>query len=78
MSIAVGRDKSSKSSTRDAMLRPAFQLAHFIQGDGDLAARIATAAVSKLSVAVSAQDKRLYYRPGGRTWRPGAKRVSWD
>lgn len=57
------------------MLRQAFQLAHFIQGDGEFAARIATSAVSKLSVAVSAQDKRLYYRPGGRTWLPGAKRV---
>src|SRR5688572_18993478 len=60
---------------RDVMLRQAFQLAYFIQGDRELAIRIATAAMSKLNTAVIAQDKRLYYKLS-RSWLPGSKPIS--
>ena len=40
----------------------AFRLAHFLHPDRETALRLATAALAKLEVAVSAQDKRLYYR----------------
>jgi hypothetical protein len=62
-----------KLAMRDAMVRQAFQLAYFIQGDVEIAARIVTSAMSKLSAAATAQDKRLYYLPGRRLWLQGLK-----
>jgi hypothetical protein len=62
-----------KIAIRDAMLRRAFRLAYFIHDDRELAVRIATAAMSKLSAAAVAQDKRFYYKPGGRSRAPGSK-----
>src|SRR5262245_15113814 len=52
----------------------AYGLAHFIHGDKATALRIATEALSKLEVAATAQDKRLYYKPTGRAARAGAER----
>ena len=50
---------------KDELLNLAFQLAHFIHNDKELAKRIAIAALEKLETAALAQDKRLYY-PGRR------------
>lgn len=50
---------------KDELLNLAFQLAHFIHNDKELAKRIAVAALEKLDTAALAQDKRLYY-PGRR------------
>jgi hypothetical protein len=63
-----------KPAIRDVMLRQAFQLAYFIQGDREHAIRIVTAAMSKLNAAVIAQDKRLYYKLS-RSWLPGSKPI---
>ena len=49
------------------MLNKAFLLAYFIHGDKEIAVRIVSDAMSKLDVAATAQDKRFYYRPGGRS-----------
>jgi hypothetical protein len=65
-----------KPAIRDVMLRQAFQLAYFIQGDRELAIRITTAAMSKLNAAVIAQNKRLYYKLSRRSWLPGSKSIS--
>jgi hypothetical protein len=65
-----------KVEMRDAMLRQAFRLAHFIHSDRELAVRIATAAMAKLNAAVTAQDKRSYYRTGGRSRSPRPKVIS--
>lgn len=46
------------------LLESAFQLAYFILGDVNAAELTATAAVSRLNVAVVAQDRRYYYVPG--------------
>jgi hypothetical protein len=64
-----------KLAMRDAMLRRAFRLAYFIHDDRELAIRVAIAAMSKLAVAAVAQDKRSYYKPGGRSPRPRSNRV---
>jgi hypothetical protein len=58
------------------MLSRAFRLAYFIHGDRELAVRIATAAMSKLNASSAAQDKRSYYRTGGRSRAPGSKVTS--
>ena len=58
---------------RDARLRRAFRLAYFIHNDRELAVRIVTAAMSKLNASAAAQDKRSYYRTGGRPLAPGSK-----
>lgn len=55
------------------LLARAFRLAWFIHCDRQLAVRIATEAMARLEVAVAAQDKRLYYKPAGRTPQEGAK-----
>ncbi|HEX8090484.1 MAG TPA: hypothetical protein VF762_16615 [Blastocatellia bacterium] len=55
-----------RHSTREMMDR-AFQLAYFIHADREIALRITAAAMSKREVATIAQDKRLYYKPGGRS-----------
>jgi hypothetical protein len=65
-----------KVAMRDAMLRRAFRLAYFIHGDRELAVRIATAAMSKLDAAVVTQNRRSYYKPGGRSRAPGSKVIS--
>lgn len=59
----------------DARLRRAFRLAYFIHNDRELAVRIVTAAMSKLNASAAAQDKRSYYRTGGRPLAPGPKAI---
>lgn len=51
----------------DETLNKAFQLAYFINGDKQNATRIVSRAMAKLTVAATAQDKRLYYKPVGRS-----------
>jgi hypothetical protein len=51
----------------NGMVTRAYELAYFIVGDKQDAIKIATAALSKQEVASTAQDKRLYYTPRGRT-----------
>ena len=51
----------------------AFRLAYFIHGDARLALGIAAEALSKLEVTASAQDKRLYYSPAGRSRSPALR-----
>jgi hypothetical protein len=53
-------------SINDMVIR-AYELAYFIVGDKQDAIKIATAALTKQEVASTAQDKRLYYTPRGRT-----------
>jgi hypothetical protein len=65
-----------KGEMRDAMLRRAFGLACFIHGDRELAVRIAIAAMSKLNASAAAQDKRSYYRTGGRSRALGSRVIS--
>src|SRR5262245_10598573 len=65
-----------KVAMRDAMLSRAFRLAYFIHGDRELAARIATEAMSKLNASAAAQAKRSYYRTGGRSRVSGSKVIS--
>jgi hypothetical protein len=65
-----------KGEMRDAMLRRAFRMACFIHDDRDLAVRIAIAAMSKLNASAAAQDKRSYYRTGGRSRTTGSKVIS--
>ncbi len=52
-------------TTHDELLELAFQLAHFIHGDEEIALRIATSALEKLDAADCTQDKRRYYNPSG-------------
>lgn len=49
------------------MLNKAFLLAYFIHGNKETAVRIVSGAMSKLDVAATAQGKRFYYQPGGRS-----------
>jgi len=65
-----------KVAMRDATLRRAFRLAYFIHGERELAVRIVTAAMSELDAVAIAQDKRSYYKPGGRSQAPGGKVIS--
>jgi hypothetical protein len=61
----------------DDMLNKAFLLAYFIHGNRETAVRIVSGAMSKLDVAATAQGKRFYYQPGGRSLlqrRPGEPR----
>ncbi|HEY8225381.1 MAG TPA: hypothetical protein VIG25_08905 [Pyrinomonadaceae bacterium] len=55
-------------SSNDGLLNRAFNLASFIVGEREAALRVVREALGKLQVAVSAQGKRLYYRPIGRGW----------
>lgn len=48
------------------LLGKAYVLALFIHGDEEVAARIVVGAAGKLEVAVTAQNKRLYYHPVAR------------
>jgi hypothetical protein len=52
---------------QDEWLNKAFQLAYFIHGDKTTAMQIVTSAMTLLEIAATAQDKRLYYTPTGRT-----------
>jgi hypothetical protein len=52
----------------DELLNRTFELACFIHGDRNTAIQIATSAMGKLEVLTAAQDKRLYYKPSGRSW----------
>jgi hypothetical protein len=51
----------------DDMLKKAFLLAYFIHGKKETAVRIVSGAMSKLDVATTAQNKRLYYKPASRS-----------
>ena len=57
----------------ETLLKRALQLAYFLHGDRTVAVEIAASAVKKLEVAAQAQDKRLYYTPGGRDAGRGAR-----
>lgn len=61
----------------DDLLNKAFHLACFIQGERQAAVRIVANAMIKLGVAATAQDKRLYYKPVGRTWPRRTKSESF-
>lgn len=50
-----------------ASLQRAFQLAFFIHGEREVASRIAVEAVARTEVAATAQKKRRYYHPVGRS-----------
>src|SRR4030095_9425158 len=52
----------------DETLNKASQFAYFINGDKKNATRIVSRAMAKLTVAATAQDKRLYYKPVGRSF----------
>jgi len=54
------------------MFGQAYELAVFIHGDEEIAIRIVAGAASKLEVAITAQSKRLYYKPN----RSGLSRTS--
>jgi hypothetical protein len=54
----------------DEQLRRAFQLAFFILGERAAALRVTQEAVATLDVALTRQDKRLYYAPGSRAAQP--------
>lgn len=58
----------------DEKLRRAFQLAFFILGAGPAALRVTQEAVATLEVALTRQDKRLYYAPGRRAASPQTAR----
>lgn len=51
----------------DDMLNKAFLLAYFMHGNKETALRIVSGAMSKLDVAATAQGKRFYYQPRGRS-----------
>jgi hypothetical protein len=53
--------------TIDEMLNEAFLLSYFIHGHKETALRIVLGAMSKLDVATTAQSKRRYYKPAGRS-----------
>jgi hypothetical protein len=55
------------------IMERAFKLAYFILGEAEPSVRVAAQALSKLEVTVSAQDKRLYYNPAGRSKSPGLR-----
>ncbi len=57
----------------DETLNKAFQLAYFINGDKENATRIVSRAMAKLTVAATTQDKRLYYKPVGRSFLQGQR-----
>ncbi len=57
----------SKDEAIDDLISSAFVLAYFIHGDKGTAIKIVTGAMAKLEVATTAQGKRLYYRPIGRS-----------
>jgi hypothetical protein len=53
--------------TIDEILNEAFLLSYFIHGQKETAIRIVLGAMSKLDVATTAQSKRRYYKPAGRS-----------
>lgn len=58
--------------TIDEMLNEAFLLSYFIHGQKETALRIVLGAMSKLDVATTAQSKRRYYKPAGRSLLRGS------
>ena len=59
--------------SEDHLLDAAFELAHFIHQDREIARTICLEAMQRLEIAAAAQIKRLYYRPLGQS----RFRVSW-
>ena len=59
--------------SEDDLLDAAFELAHFIHADRQIARAICFEAMQRLEIAAAAQIKRLYYRP----LRQGRFRASW-
>ena len=57
----------------DDLLVRAFELAYFILGDRTASIYTAMAAVDKLKIASTIQDRRLYYVPTGRSSYPAAR-----
>ena len=58
---------ATQENYKDEWLDRAFRLAFFLHGDRETAKRIALAAMNKLETASTAQFKRLYYTPTGRS-----------
>ena len=69
----------SSSASIDQLIEKAFKLAFFIHAEKQVAIDITIEAMDKLELASVAQDKRLYYRPVGRSLSRAARtRVSLD
>jgi hypothetical protein len=60
-------------SPKDELLNKAFQLAYFILGDRTASIYVAMAAIDKLKIASTIQDRRLYYMPTGRSAYPASR-----
>lgn len=58
---------TTQENYKDEWLDRAFRLAFFLHGDRETAKQIALAAMNKLETASTAQFKRLYYTPTGRS-----------
>lgn len=68
---------ATQENYKDEWLDRAFRLAFFLHGDRETAKQIALAAMNKLETASTAQFKRLYYTPTGRSTSKAARnRVS--
>jgi hypothetical protein len=65
--LKTGECRVDRAISIDDMLNEAFMLAYFIHGKKETAVRIVLGAMSKLQVATTAQSKRLYYKPAGRS-----------
>ena len=63
----------SESRPADDLLNKAFELAYFILGDRAASIYVAMAAMDKLKIASTNQDRRLYYTPTGRWDYPAAR-----
>ncbi len=58
---------TTQENYKDEWLDRAFRLAFFLHGERETAKKIALAAMNKLETASTAQFKRLYYTPTGRS-----------
>ncbi len=66
-----------RHKSMDDMLNKAFLLAYFINGNKETAVRIVSGAISKLDVAATAQGKRFYYQPSGRSLWRGSRSIGF-
>jgi hypothetical protein len=75
--VKIEESKVSRLTSIDDMLNKAFLLAYFIHGNKETAVRIVSGAISKLDVASTAQGKRFYYQPSGRSLWPGSRSIGF-
>jgi hypothetical protein len=71
--VTVAPTVSPGPESEDDLLDAAFELAHFIHRDRQIARAICFEAMQRLEIAAAAQIKRLYYRP----LRQSRFRASW-